>query len=84
MVWITTGETQGAAYKITLVNTTAGSERIFGTLCNEYGEELGGVRAESDGTPDTISVEDLEPDTTYYVRLNMHTYDARLWAILWE
>ncbi len=73
----TTGETQGAAYKITLVNTTAGSERIFGTLCNEYGEELGEVRAESDGTPDTISVEDLEPDTTYYVRLNMHTYDAQ-------
>lgn len=73
----TTGETQGAAYKITLVNTTAGSERIFGTLCNEYGEELGKVRAESDGTPDTISVEDLEPDTTYYIRLNMHTYDAQ-------
>lgn len=73
----TTGEKEGAVYKITFVNTTAGSDTIYGLLYNEYGRNLGEVRAENDGTPVTISAEDLAPDTTYYIHLKMRTYDAQ-------
>lgn len=73
----TTGEKEGAVYKITFVNTTAGSDTIYGMLYNEYGKQLGKVYVENDGTPATISAENLAPDTTYYIHLEMRTHDAQ-------
>ena len=47
----TTGDVAETTYNITLINATPGTDTLFGTLCDEYGEELGEARAESDGTP---------------------------------
>lgn len=70
----TTGETADAAYNVTYVNGTVDSERgIFGYLYDEYGTQLSdnSVRmyAEANGTPITISSNELETNTTYYIRL---------------
>ena len=75
----TTGETEGATYNVTYVNGTVDSEDgISGYLYDEYGTPLYEdeydsavhyVRATADGTPITISSNELETNTTYYIRL---------------
>ena len=70
----TTGNQSRDTYKVTFVNENTDSENIQGTLMDEYGEELcwtyGGYCADKDGTPKTISTDELEPNTTYYIKLN--------------
>ena len=69
----TTGEKTGATYKVTLVNETVNSNRLKGILFDEYGEQISDDwhwnDAGSSGTPGTYSTDKLQPDTTYYVRL---------------
>lgn len=69
----TTGDEAGATYNVSFVDETVGSDSIMGHLFDEYGTELEDhafkYYAESDGVPETINCSDLEPNTTYYVRL---------------
>ena len=67
----TTGETEGATYNVTYVNGTEDSENgIKGYLYDEYGTEVsGGNWARADGAPIKISSDELEVNTTYYIRL---------------
>ncbi len=69
----TTAEQTRATYNVTFVNDSPKSESVHGALINEYGEELcwtsGGYCANNDGTPVTISTNDLEPKTTYYLKM---------------
>ena len=66
----TTGDMVDAAYNITFVNGTADGQQLYGLVFDEYGTELGRNLAETNGTPVTISLSELEPNTTYYIRLN--------------
>ena len=67
----TTGETKYATYNVTYVNGTVDSENgIKGYLYDEYGTEVsGGNWARADGAPIKISSDELEVNTTYYIRL---------------
>lgn len=69
----TTADQTRATYNVTYVNDSPKSESVNGALINEYGEELcwtsGGHSASNDGTPMTISSDDLEANTTYYLKL---------------
>ncbi len=69
----TTADQTRATYNVTFVNDSPKSESIYGALINEYGEEIcwtsGGHCAGNDGSPATISTNDLEPKTTYYVKM---------------
>ena len=82
--WIAfqTGEKEDVPYRITLENLSAGSEALDGYLVTEYGDGLRStehrngdndyrraVRATQDGTADTAMFNYLEPNTTYYLRL---------------
>ncbi len=70
----TTGNQSRDTYKVTFVNENTDSENIQGVLMDEYGEQIcgpyGGLQAQNDGTPATISTDELEPNTTYYIKLN--------------
>lgn len=71
-VWyaFTTGATAGSTYNITCVKASSGWE-MYGYLYDEYGTLLADpVTADSSGTPGTISTNELQPNTMYYVRLN--------------
>lgn len=74
----TTGDTAGAAYNVTLINATVGADTLYGVLCDEYGDELGTVWAQNSGVPVTVSANKLEPDTTYYVRLETRSSNTQI------
>ena len=72
----------GVPYKITLENQTVGSEPLDGYLVDEYGNSVKAaelrngdnyyglaVRAKEDGTADTAMFNTLQPNTTYFLRL---------------
>ena len=78
-----TGKKEDAQYRVTLENLTVGSQPLDGYLVDEYGNGLKStqhrngdndyrraVRAKDDGTADTAMFDYLEPDTTYYLRLD--------------
>lgn len=65
----TTGKMKGDPYAISFVNTTAGTDYLYGYLYDEYGNELGNTSANSDGVPVTINTDELEADTSYYICL---------------
>ena len=82
--WIVfkTSEKEGVPYTVTLENLTVGSESLDGYLVDEYGnglkatelhngdnDRLRTVRANQDGTADSAMFDYLEPNTTYYLRL---------------
>ncbi len=71
-VWFsfTTGN-KPTTYKVTAVNETLFSDDMDGVVVDEFGTELGEIRAECDGTPRTTTLEKLQPNTTYYVRFNI-------------
>jgi outer membrane protein OmpA-like peptidoglycan-associated protein len=85
--WVsfTTDEREDAEYRITVENLTAGSDSILGYVCDLYGrwlepaqrannnERIRAIQAGEDGTPNTCMFNTLEPDTTYYIRLNCGT-----------
>lgn len=68
----TTGDQPRATYNATFVNDSPKSEPIIGTLMDEYGTKVDSIevyKAENDGTPQTITSDELEPNTTYYLQL---------------
>lgn len=69
----TTKEETGATYNVTYVNATAHSNGLHGYLFDELGTVLEGnsniYDAYSMGSPTLITSNSLEPNTTYYVRL---------------
>ncbi len=66
----TTGDTQGASYQITFTNQTSDSYKLYGLLCNEDGKGNLSAEADSNGTPVTLTADQLQPNTTYYLRFN--------------
>ena len=56
----TTGDTEGASYRVMIVNTTSDNDKsiIEGHVCDEYGDEVGGSShfVYGDGTPETIDI----------------------------
>lgn len=78
----TTGEEEGATYNVTYVNMTTHSNYLCGHLYDELGTELAGslgqYLAPSDGNPVLITSDSLEPNTTYYVRLESGQKDEDL------
>ena len=80
--WVafTTSKEEGVPYTVTVENQTPGNGSITGYLYNENGEVIkptsknnnsGGdemTEARDDGTPDSGTFEDLEPETTYFMR----------------
>ncbi len=71
-VWFAfaTGKNAKTTYNITFVNASTETNDLQGYLFDEYGTEIGRKNAGNDGTPATISTDQLTPNTTYYVRLN--------------
>lgn len=79
----TTGDNADTTYNITVVNTTADAQMFLeAELYDEYGEDLGRVSAEKDGAPVTISAEELETNTTYYICLNPYTLESLGYSIV--
>ncbi|MDY2607090.1 MAG: OmpA family protein, partial [Lachnospiraceae bacterium] len=76
----TTGDQARATYNATFVNDSPKSGRIDGTLMDEYGTEVGSRSSDyayDDGTPVTITSDELEPNTTYYLQLiSIDGYDC--------
>lgn len=70
----TTGEKEGATYKVTMVNETIGSELIEGVIYDEFGECLSFVgdwdEAGWGGVPTTFTSNKLKTNTTYYICLS--------------
>ena len=65
----TTGDQARATYNATFVNDSPKSDSILGTLMDEYGTKVDSYEdhyAKNDGTPNTITSDELEPNTTYY------------------
>ena len=74
-----TGETTGTEYTISCINTTPGADSIHYSLYDEYGSLITfngftALEACSDGVPSTMVTNELNPNTTYYLKLI--TYDA--------
>lgn len=78
----TTGDSEEADYYATYVNMTAHSDCLHGYLFDELGTELAGgsnlYDAYSGGYPVSLTSDTLEPDTTYYVRLESMQKDEDL------
>lgn len=78
----TTGDSEEADYYATYVNMTAHSDCLHGYLFDELGTELAGgsnlYDAYSGGYPVSLTSDTLEPDTTYYVRLESWQKDEDL------
>lgn len=65
----TTGSDAGANYNITAINGSPGGKDLQMVLYDQYGETITTDSAVTDGVPGTISADNLEPDTVYYVSL---------------
>ena len=57
-------------YRVTVVNKTVESENLRVTLVTEDGYEPSNLTAEPAGRAATLSVDNLEPDTKYYLRVS--------------
>ena len=66
----TTGEDENAVYKATIVNMTPEAGNIYGYLFDEYGESLSNSPIYGNGKPDSLSSEELKPNTTYYIQVD--------------
>ena len=77
-VWyaFTTDNTLGTTYNITFVNATPETNALQGSLIDDAGTELNSDTSDNDGTAATINTNQLEADTTYYVRLNPTETDS--------
>lgn len=77
----TTGDQAGATYNATFVDDSPKSYMIEGKLMDEYGTEIdtshGTHYAENDGAPETITSDQLQPNTTYYLQIRpVNDYDC--------
>lgn len=74
----TTGDTEGASYRVMIVNTTSDNDKsiIEGHVCDEYGDEVGGSShfVYGDGTPETIDIEKADANATYYISLKVENF----------
>ena len=79
-VWysFTTGDTEGASYRVMIVNTSSGNDKAImqGHVCDEYGDEVGGSShyVYNDGTPETIDIEKSSANSTYYISLEVENF----------
>ncbi|MCD8016556.1 MAG: OmpA family protein [Oscillospiraceae bacterium] len=64
----TTGSDIEADYRITFIDKTASSEKLYAVVFDEYGTEISSREADPNGLASTFSLDELEPNTTYYVR----------------
>lgn len=64
------GDVEYAEYRVTVVNKTAESENLLVTLIAEDGYENNHLTAEPTGRAATLSVDNLEPNTKYYLRVS--------------
>ena len=74
-----TGDSSGDEFRITAINNTPGADSIHYSLYDEYGSLITSngftaLEACSDGVPSTMVTNELNPNTTYYLKLI--TYDA--------
>ena len=80
-VWLsfTTGDQKGVTYNATFVDDSPKSDRIEGNLMDEYGTKINtsDVYAYNDGAPETITSDQLQPNTTYYLQIRpVNGYDC--------
>jgi len=77
----TTTEVEDAEYYVTVVNCTTGSSNLLGYVCDKYGtwvdpaarannSQNRAVQAEWDGSANSAMFNNLQPNTTYYIRMN--------------
>ena len=71
----TTDENVDTQYFVTVVNKTVQSQYIRVVLYDEYGITLESGLAHNDGEPLSLSSQELEPDTTYYVQVYVDGID---------
>ena len=64
-----TTETDEGIYRITTVNESTGTNYLTVYLYDESGNHLNTSHAGSDGTARTLDLNDLLPNTTYYMRV---------------
>ena len=65
----TTEAEAGVEYQISCVNATPNTNQVYFGIYDANSEELYSGEALSDGKPSTILASDLQPDTTYYIRV---------------
>lgn len=68
----TTGSEQNAVYYITTINKTPGTSRLCLNVYDDYGNWLNEGRtlnAESNGEARTLSLKQLDANTTYYIKV---------------
>ncbi len=70
----TTGKKAGETYQINVTNKTAKGCDLILEVYDEYGTQVGRNRISATGTSIPLSVEKLEADTTYYIRLTPSAY----------
>ena len=82
--WIafTTGDATDAAYNVTFTCTSTDSYGITGYLCDEYGTTLEKGTADRTGTPVTISSNELEPNTIYYVHIKSYANEKSGFSVV--
>lgn len=78
----TTEAEAGAEYQISCVNGTPGSNLLYFDIFDEMGAVLHSGEADSNGLPGTIITGDLQPDTTYYIRLSISDMGTRDYIVL--
>ena len=78
----TTEAEAGAEYQISCVNGTPGSNLLYFDIFDEMGAVLHSGEADSNGLPSTIITGDLQPDTTYYIRLSISDMGTRDYIVL--
>lgn len=71
----TTGDAADAVYNITVVNETPSPDELAASLYDQFGNPYDSLLAGSDGSAVTMTLDQLEPNTTYYIRLNFR-YDS--------
>lgn len=72
----TTEAEAGVEYQISCVNATPNTNQVYFGIYDANSQELYSGEALSDGKPSTILASDLQPDTTYYVRVVSAGSDA--------
>lgn len=68
-----TGEDADATYNITSINDSPGTYDLKTALYDEYGNKLSSANAQSNGDPSIISIDQLSPNTLYYISVSAAT-----------
>ncbi len=68
----TTGNDPNPKYQITITNKTSSSDRLDANLKKTSGDDICWTSAYSDGTSASMTVDKLDPDTTYDICISPH------------